>query len=348
MGARHLSVAPGPDRGRWSVARSLTVAAAALVVAALLDAEALDDTARRQPFGWRHDVATALVEPVVDVSRALHLTAPRHWLEDVFDRPPTQPDPAPGPAPSTSSTSVPPTSSTEPGGTSTTVPSTTTTTEPARPWPTAEDPLVLLVAGDSMTEAAGPALLDAGDRTGVIDATHELRYSSGLTRPDYFDWPARLTTLLAERNPDAVVLFLGANDAQGIQTASGPASFGTDAWVAEYRRRVAAVMDQLAADGRTVYWIGQPVMRDSGYDERMALLTRIYREEAQGRPGIRFLATRTTFAGPDDGYTAYLPGADGRPVLVRRDDGIHLTPAGADRLAALVLQAIREDWDLPG
>ena len=338
MDARHLLDRTDRQRGRWGVVRSITVAVAALLLAALLDAEALEDTASNQPFGWRHDVATAVADPLVRVSRALHLTAPRRWLEDAFDRPSTQPD---VPPPAITTTAPPPTTGTGPGSTTTTSPPTTV---PERRRPTAADPLRLLMAGDSMTEAAGPALLDASERTGVIDATHELRYSSGLTRPDYFDWPARLATLLAERDPEAVVVFMGANDAQGIQTPSGPVSFGTDAWVAEYRARVAAVMDLLTADGRTVYWIGQPVMRESGYDGRMALLTRIYREEAERRHDVRFLDTRATFSGPDGGYSAYLPDAAGRPVLVRRDDGIHLTPAGADRLVALVMQAIATDW----
>jgi hypothetical protein len=340
MDARHLldrTDRTDPQRGRWGVVRSMAVAAAALLLAALLDAEALQDTASSQPFGWRYDVATAVADPLVRVSRALHLTAPRRWLEDAFDRPSTRPDLPPRPAT---------TSTTAPTSTTGTGPGSTTTTVPERRQPTAADPLRLLVAGDSMTEAAGPALLDASEGTGVIDATHELRYSSGLTRPDYFDWPARLAALLAERDPEAVVVFVGANDAQGILTPSGPASFGTDAWVAEYRARVAAVMDLLTAEGRTVYWIGQPVMRSAGYDERMRLLTRIYREEAEGRPDVRFLDTRATFTGPDGGYSAYLPDASGRPVLVRRDDGIHLTAAGADRLAAVVMQAIGTDWSI--
>jgi len=333
MDARHLRDRTDHRRGRWAILRSMTEAAAALLLAALLDAEALESTASNQPFGWRHDVATAVADPLVRVSRALHLTAPRRWLEDAFDRPSTQPD---LPPPASTTTAPPSTTGTE----------SPPTTVPERRRPTAADPLRLLMAGDSMTEAAGPALLDASEVTGVIDATHELRYSSGLTRPDYFDWPARLATLLAERDPEAVVVFLGANDAQGIQTPAGPAAFGTDAWVAEYRARVAAVMDLLTADGRTVYWIGQPVMRDAGYDGRMALLTRIYREEAEGRRDVRFLDTRATFTGPDGGYSAYLPDAAGRPVLVRRDDGIHLTPAGADRLVAVVMQAINTDWSV--
>jgi hypothetical protein len=315
--------------------RALVVAAAALVLAALLDAEALEDTASSQPFGWRHDVATAVVDPVLAVSRALHLTAPRRWLEDAFDRPHTRPEP---PA-TTVPTTAPPTTGTAP----TTAPP--TTAPPQRRVPTAGDPLRLLIAGDSMTESLGPVLLEAADATGVIDGERELRYSSGLTRPDYFDWPAFLTDLLERDDPEAVVIMLGANDAQGIMTPDGAAAFGTDPWIAEYRKRVAAVMAVLTGGDRTVYWIGQPIMRSSDFDERMRLLTDIYRTEAARHPAIRFVDTRALFA-RDGAYSDYLPGADGTPVLVRRDDGIHLTPAGAERLAEVLMRAIGDDWDL--
>jgi hypothetical protein len=272
-------------------------------------------------------------------------------LEDLFDRPSTRPlTAAPAPTttlpPATTSTSAPPTT-TEPGA-STTI-TTTTTTVPvfALRTPTAEDPLRVLVAGDSMTESAGPALVDALAATGVVRSTRELRYSSGLTRPDYFDWPARLRQLAAEERAEAMVLWVGANDAQGIQTPDGPAGFGTDAWVAEYRTRVAVLMDELTRDGRIVYWLGEPVMRSAGFDERMRLITGIYREEASRHPGVRFIDTRALFADADGSYSAYLPDADGRPVLVRRDDGIHLTEAGADRLVPAVMAALRADVRLP-
>lgn len=318
------------------------VAAVTLLVAALLDAEALHDTAESQPFGWRHDVATAFADPLVEVSRALHLTEPRHWLEDALDRPSTRPEPPPTTTPTTepAPTTEPPTS--EPPSSATTA-----TTAPARRTPTAEDPLRLLVAGDSMTEALGPVLEELAEGTGVVAAERALEYSSGLTRPDYFDWPAHLASLLAEHDPEVVVVSVGANDAQGIQTPSGPASFGTDAWVAEYRARVAATMDLLADEDRIVYWLGEPVMRSSDFDARMALITSVFREQAEHRPGIRFVDTRPTFAGDDGGYAAYLPDASGTPVLVRRDDGIHLTSAGARRLAVPLLDALRADWPLP-
>jgi uncharacterized protein len=346
-----------PDDRRGAVGRTIVVAVAALALAALLDAEALQDTASSQPFGWRRDVAVALVDPVLDVSRTLHLTAPRRWLEDAFDRPHTRPDPPPIAAPTSTvpeslpSTSDPPSTSpsTSPStAPSTSTPPTTTTTAEERRTPTESAPLRLLIAGDSMTEATGPALLDIADGLGVVDGAHELRYSSGLTRPDYFDWPAMLAALVEQHDPEAIVVMFGANDAQGIQTPAGAADFGAEAWIAEYRSRVAATMSLLDGDGRTVYWIGQPVMRSGDFDARMHLVSDIYRSEAERHDHVRFIDTRALFADESGAYSAYLPDANGQPVLVRREDGIHLTSAGADRLAQVVMAAIGEEWELDG
>jgi len=338
-----------PDAGRTPVGRALAIALFTLLLASLLDAEALEATAESQPFGWRHDVATAVVRPVVAVSRALHLTEPRRWIEDALDRPhpgggdePSTATTEPSMAPSTSPPSATSTTSSLPDSTA---PPPTPSTVPPRRVPTAAAPLRLLIAGDSMTEAFGPALLDAATSTGVVTAEHELRYSSGITRPDYFDWPAELAALLAEHDPEAVVVMFGANDAQGIRTQGGTASFGSDAWIAEYRSRVAQVMNLLDGDGRTVYWIGQPVMRSGTFDERMSLVTGIYRDEATRHPGVRFVDTRELFAS-GGAYSAYLPGSDGQEVLMRRDDGIHLTAAGGRHLAGAVLDTIGQDWDL--
>jgi hypothetical protein len=320
-----------------SARRAFAIVFLALVLAALLNAETLEATARAQPFGWRHDVATALAEPLADVSRTLHATAPRRWLEDLLDRPSV--DGAEGPAmPPSTVTSSTVTSTTAPSGTPTTSPATTTTVPPRRP--TASDPLRLWVAGDSMTEVAGGAIVDLAEATGAIDGQHDFRYSSGLTRPDYYDWYAAASAAIAERRPEVVVVMFGANDAQGIVTATGPEPFGTEAWVAEYRARVAAMMDLLESDGRVVYWIGQPVMRSDSFSERMSVLDAVYADEAAGRERVRYVDSWSLFADASGGYAAYLPGADGTPVLVRQGDGIHLTRAGGERLARVVVDLV--------
>ena len=63
-----------------------------------------------------------------------------------------------------------------------------TTTPPSRVVSEA-DPLELWIIGDSFLELFGPALVNRSTDTGVIDADVDFRYVSGLSRPDFFDWP---------------------------------------------------------------------------------------------------------------------------------------------------------------
>ena len=55
-------------------------------LAALLDAEGLRKQAQIQPQGVQRRLALAVTRPLVDVSRTLHLTTPRHELQVAIGR----------------------------------------------------------------------------------------------------------------------------------------------------------------------------------------------------------------------------------------------------------------------
>ena len=77
MGAHHLLPQAERQRGRWGILRSMAVAAAALLLAALLDAEALQDTASTLALGGTvgRDVTahvnTITVDPSGDIAFVL-------------------------------------------------------------------------------------------------------------------------------------------------------------------------------------------------------------------------------------------------------------------------------------
>lgn len=220
------------------------------------------------------------------------------------------------------------------------------TAPPPRREVTAAAPLRVWLAGDSMWEAAGPALAARLEASGPVDTTVDVRYSSGLTRPDFFDWTARVAEVLAARDPDVVVVFLGANDAQPLVDGAQVHQPGTEGFSAVYRSRTERLMQQLASDGRQVLWVGLPVMRPAGYDERMRLLAAVQEASAHGIPGVTFVGTRSLFTDDDGGYAAALPDASGEVRALRGADGIHLSVAGADRLAEHLLPRILTPWGL--
>jgi hypothetical protein len=210
--------------------------------------------------------------------------------------------------------------------------------------PTTDTPLKLFAAGDSMAVAFGQSLSRLASATRLIEPDMDARTSSGLTRPDFFDWPARFNEVVTNDHPDVVVVMFGANDSQGIRTPDGHTYQPlTDGWREEYRRRVAGTMDLLAAPGRLVIWVGQPIMASDGLTERMADVDAIYRDEASKRWGVVYFDSWPLFVDASGKFDTFLPNADGAQEAMRAGDGIHLTRAGADRLAAAVLKRLNAE-----
>lgn len=334
-----LAAGPSPRSGR--VWRPFAVAAVALVLAALLNADELRSTAERQPVGWEREALVDLAAIPQEVADAARLDRPRAWAESLLG---TQ-EPAPvaiGPAPPPArppDTQVP---VTDPAGSSTST--STATTVPERRTPSASAPLQVAVIGDSMMQVLGQSIVNGAAGDDRVETSLEYRVSTGLTRPDYFDWPARVTELLAAGPLDAAVVMYGANDAQGMVLPTGSEPFGTPVWLDEYRRRVGWVMDALVAGGTETYWVGQPVMRSDAFSARMASLNEVYASEAGLRDRVTYVDAWAVLS-VDGAYASHIDDGGGL-TSVRQSDGIHLSRAGGDRLAAVVLDQIRSDWRL--
>ena len=138
--------------------------------------------------------------------------------------------------------------------------------------------------------------------------------ASGLTRPDYYDWPAALQADVAAGDPEVVVVVFGVNDGQGIVLADGtPVPDVADPVVAEYRRRVAELMDELRADDRLVLWVLLPPMQDADYAARMAVVTQAVAAEAASRPWMVHRRRRRQPGRPSGAFAGTLPDAGGAP-----------------------------------
>lgn len=234
------------------------------------------------------------------------------------------------------------------GGT-TTAPA-TTQPEVAGP-PTATDPAVMLIAGDSDAGAFGPYLTTLMDDTGIVRTELDYKVSSGLARPDFFDWPAHLAQVLPAVDPDIVVMTLGGNDSQGLSIADGTfiaqsptGDPSKDAeWRAEYGKRVGAVMDQVLADGRTLIWVGIPNDDNDDVTTRLRVQDEVAKAEAAKRADVVFVDTWNIFSGKEGGWAEYhVDPRDGQGKKVRASDGFHLNTTGAEILALEISSAVKQ------
>ena len=223
-----------------------------------------------------------------------------------------------------------------------TLPPDTTVVDAGR-TPTPSDPARVYIAGDSDAGSFAPFVSRRLHATGVVATTVDYKVSSGLARPDFFDWPARLSARIPKLNPDIVIVAFGGNDAQPIHGLSKQVD--TPEWRAEYGKRVGAVMDLLANDGRTLIWVGVPNDNRPDITARLKVQDEVVRTQVAAHPGVVFIDSWNIFSGLDGGYAQYVVDPrDGISKQVRSDvDGFHLNATGAEILAFHITQAVEKD-----
>jgi hypothetical protein len=215
--------------------------------------------------------------------------------------------------------------------------------------PTPDAPLRFWVGGDSITQTFGTSMQQVVQSTGVMTPTLDYRVSTGLARPDYFNWPEHFLKNVLPNDPQVMVVMFGANDGQGMTGTDGTVfSRGTPEWLEEYRRRVAATMDLLEDpdNDRLVIWVGAPVMRPGSGVHEMDQLNYIYWSEAQSRPWIQYFDSWPFFSDANMQYVGEAPFADGQSRGLRQKDGVHLSTTGGNRLSWAVLARIGQYVDL--
>ena len=207
---------------------------------------------------------------------------------------------------------------------------------------------VLLVGSSSIEWGFGPALERELAALGVVQVRNEGQMSTGLSRPDFFDWPAHLEALLDAERPDLVVAQFGGNDAQLLRDTRRRvvARWGDPDWEAAYASRVHQIAEACVRRGVPVVFVGMPHMEDPAFAERIALVNAIVAREAV-KVGARFLSTWDLTSDPDGGALVRFE-RDGRRYRLRRDDGIHLGKHGAPWVAELVADELARGFDLTG
>lgn len=337
--------APGPRRVRWTYV--LAVSVLAFCVWLLLDAPTLQHNAQVSPVGVRRTVALDVLGPIAAVSRGLGLSHIVSVGDGVLGRHGNVPgngstlvSVGPKRPPATTTTSV--RGQTRPGVTTTTVPPTTTL--PATVEPTASNPLRVLVIGDSLGIDLGNTLVNDLGGTGVVQATLDGQVGTGLTRPDYYNWPAELQSDLPKYQPQVVVIMVGANDPQDFP---GPpdVAYGTAPWDAAYSQRVASFIQAAGSGGAKVVWVGMPPMQNLALSAKVQALDAIYQAQAAAAGAI-YVSSWTVLGTPQGQFTPYLV-SNGQEVNVREPDGTHIAPGGAEILSQAVIGTLRAQLHIP-
>ncbi len=326
----------------------------------LLDAQQLYRAADASPFGTRRSVAMAILYPIAAFDRTFHLSGIVNTADGLLGRsgtvggsagsivatPPTIHPTAPERAGNGTRGGK---GGVERGGKHTLSPESTPASTTPQVWPppiagpSAAHPITVLEMGDSLGEDLGFGLADVITNP-YVHVLQKAVGDTGLARPDYYNWPAELSVLLAQYHPQIVIVFLGGNDAQSFFQNGRIFSFGTPSWKAAYATRVGTVMKEATAAGAHVLWVGMPIMASGTLSSDMRTLNSIFRSQAAIHPGVTYMSSWKLFTNTSGAYSAYLPDASGNEVLARNPDGVHLYQAGDDRLARASVGEAKMAW----
>jgi len=181
---------------------------------------------------------------------------------------------------------------------------------------------------------------------GLIRTDVVARNSTGLTRPEFFNWEVNARQEVAARRPDAVVMLMGGNDGFNVEVDGDSYGPFTPEWETEYARRAAVVMRVLGSRGRRpVYWAPSPAARDQELNRIFRVQNFAVARAAEAVPGARYVDIFNTI---DGGRFRAISRIDGKRVISRQPDGVHFTRDGAVVPARLVVRAMARDYPALG
>jgi hypothetical protein len=213
--------------------------------------------------------------------------------------------------------------------------------------PAAEKPAstrTVLLLGDSLIVTSfGEYLESSLNEQPGIRAVRRAKSSTGLARPDFFDWMKVGREEIERHRPDVVVVIMGGNDGQDLtdDKGKGRVHWGKPAWESAYRQRVGAFLDILAAPGRKILWVALPVTGLKNFERKLEVIRRVLHEAVSSREDSLHLDTKSFFTDAKGGILLEAP-IEGfrKPMRLRMDDGVHFTVAGGRYFASKVRPSV--------
>jgi hypothetical protein len=204
----------------------------------------------------------------------------------------------------------------------------------------------ILVIGDGLAGGLGAGLTRMTLDDPQFEIINRFNESSGLSRPEVYDWPSAISKILSDRPVDAVVVLVGVNDRQDIRVSNFRYPFRSVDWVKGYEANVNRLLDVAGSLSARVFWVSIPPMADQGFDGDMRYLSEIHARLVTAKGG-QFVDVRPSFLAADGRYIDKGPDETGVVRKLRSRDGIGFFKQGNDRFGQLVLAEIEKGKVVP-
>jgi len=193
----------------------------------------------------------------------------------------------------------------------------------------------VIVVGDFLAGGLAEGLTAAFVENADVVVVDRSNGSSGLVRDDHYDWPGRIAEVLDVENPAVVVVMIGSNDRQQMRVEGTREQPRTEAWTAEYERRVTALAKGVRDKDLPLIWVGNLPFKSTMMTSDMVAFNDIYRRIATELGG-EFLDVWDGFVNEAGAFVASGPDMNGQPAQLRASDGINVTRQGRRKIAFYV------------
>ena len=201
-----------------------------------------------------------------------------------------------------------------------------------------------LLLGDSNMHGGLGRYLDTSLKILGLDVMRRGKPTSGLARPDFFDWQEEARAILDLHRPEVVIMVFGGNDGQALSSLEPnvPLVKWRDeaAWRAEYGARMRSLMALLRGEDRRVFFLSPPNRKSPNARAKMERIVSVQREVVGSMEGVGWVDLwRLT----SDDYGRFLEAgvdARGRWKIYRKGDGIHLTGPGSREVGRRLVEEL--------
>jgi uncharacterized protein len=198
----------------------------------------------------------------------------------------------------------------------------------------------ILVIGDGLAGGLGNGMMRMAEADPGFEILNRFNESSGLARPEFYDWASAIPKIVENAPVDAIVVLVGLNDRQGIRSGNARYVFKGPDWEKAYVASVDRVLASAKQVGAKTFWISLPPMENRAFDEDMQYLNSLHKARVAAVSG-HYVDVRPFFVGPDGAFIDRGPDDTGNDRKLRERDGIKFMKVGNNRFGQLVLGAVK-------
>lgn len=200
-------------------------------------------------------------------------------------------------------------------------------------------PVRVLLAGDSLMASLGPQMRATLRGYGNLTCIPIGKGSTGLARPDFYDWPRVLKEHLVKDKPHVVVMWIGTNDSQDIYGMPNLGGLFSRDWQIAYLGKIREIIQLVRQHRARLIIMGPPVVGGERLNGNLKIINKLMAWTCQ-KSGVCYVNTRIILADSRGEFRMQGALRNGQMAVLRTPDQIHITADGNRKVMEYLLPCL--------